>query len=131
MVTDQGVIEGDAYSTLRKRAALAPHVLIFADHLVKHATPLGDPSPKDLRERGLADAVIVSGSETGAAADPSRLAFLRREIADAPLLVGSGLAEHNAHLFDDADGAIVGTSIKVDGKVDPMRVERLVKAFKR
>src|SRR5919112_5093978 len=72
-VTDQGIIEGDAYATLRKRAALAPDVLIFADSLVKHATPLGDVSPKDLRERGLADAVIVTGSETGAAADPARL----------------------------------------------------------
>ena len=130
MVTDQGIIEGDAYATLRKRAALAPDVLIFADYLVKHAAPLGEPSPKDLRLRGLADAVIVSGSATGAAADPSRLAFLRREIPDAPLLIGSGLTEENAHAFD-ADGAIVGTSIQVDGKVDPQRVERVVKAFKR
>lgn len=130
MVTDQGIIEGDAYATLRKRAALAPRVLIFADYLVKHATPLGEPSPKDLRERGLADAVIVSGSETGAAADPSRLAFLRREIPDAPLLIGSGLTAENAASFD-ADGAIVGTSIKVNGKVDARRVERVVEAFKR
>lgn len=130
MVTDQGVIEGDAYATLRKRAALAPQVLIFADYLVKHATPIGEPSPKDLRERGLADAVIVSGSETGAAADPSRLAFLRREIPDAPLLVGSGVTEDNAHLFEEADGAIVGTSLKVGGKIDPARVELVVRAFK-
>src|SRR5947209_3563578 len=39
MFTDQGVIEGEAAETLRMRAALAPHVLIFADHMVKHATP--------------------------------------------------------------------------------------------
>ena len=67
MLTDQGIIEGDAYATLRRRAALAPEVLIFADHLVKHAVPLGDVDPvqaaKDLRLRGLADAVIVSGIE--------------------------------------------------------------------
>lgn len=143
MVTDQGIIEGDAYATLRKRAALAPDVLIFADHLVKHATPLGvvDPvqSAKDLRLRGLADALIVSGAETGAPADASRLESIRAAL-DAtldgvPLLLGSGLSEGNAHTFALADGAIVGTSIKVDGRVDGAvdraRVERVVRAFQR
>jgi uncharacterized protein len=138
MVTDQGVIEGDAYATLRKRVAPAPDVLIFADHLVKHATPLGtvDPvqSAKDLRLRGLADALIVSGAETGAPADASRLRALRAVLNDTPLLLGSGLSEENASAFGEADGAIVGTSIKaegrVDGPVDPARVERVVRSFK-
>jgi membrane complex biogenesis BtpA family protein len=134
-VTDQGIIEGDAYATLRKRAALAPHVLIFADHLVKHATPLGETSPKDHRLRGLADAIIVTGSETGAAADPSRLRELRT-LVDAPLLVGSGLTAENADQFADADGAdadgaIVGTSIKTADRVDVAKVEAVVRAFKR
>lgn len=133
MLTDQGIIEGDAYATLRKRTALAPHVLIFADHLVKHAVPLAATDPlqaaKDLRERGLADAVIVTGAETGAAADPSRLHELREAI-DAPLIVGSGLTAENASQFADADGAIVGTSLKRDGHIDPSRVAAVVKAFR-
>jgi len=131
MVTDQGIIEGDAYATLRKRASLTPDTFIFADYLVKHATPLGDTSPKDLRERGLADAIIVTGAATGAAADPSRLRMLREAIPDAPLVVGSGLTAENASQFADADAAIVGTSIKRDGRIDPQRVEALVRAFKR
>lgn len=128
-VTDQGIIEGDAYATLRKRAALAPGVLLFADYLVKHATPLGEVSAKDLRLRGLADALIVTGAETGAAADPSRLRALR-EAVDAPLLLGSGLTAANAGEFADADGAIVGTSLKTGGAVDVERVKAIVKAFK-
>lgn len=128
-VTDQGLIEGDAYSTLRARAALAPSVFIFADYLVKHATPLGDVSASDLRERGLADALIVTGAATGAAADPSRLRALREQV-DAPLLVGSGLTAENAHQFADADGVIVGTSLKTNGVVDVGRVEAVVRAFK-
>lgn len=134
MLTDQGIIEGDAYATLRKRAALAPNVLIFADFLVKHAAPLAEVHPrqaaKDLRERGLADAIIVTGTETGAAADPSRLRMVRETLADAPLLVGSGLTPENASVFADADGAIVGTSLKSDGRVDPSRVEAVARAFK-
>jgi membrane complex biogenesis BtpA family protein len=128
-VTDQGIIEGDAYATLRKRASLAPEVLIFADHLVKHATPMGEVSVKDVRLRGLADAIIVTGTETGAAADPSRLRAVREALADAPLLLGSGLTEEGG--FEDADGAIVGTSLKVGGRVEVMRVEKVVRAFKR
>jgi membrane complex biogenesis BtpA family protein len=133
MVTDQGIIEGDAYTTLRKRASLAPDVLLFADHLVKHAAPLAAvdevQSARDLRLRGLADALIVTGAETGAAADPARLATLR-EAVDAPLLVGSGLTAGNAQTFRDADGAIVGTSVKRDGFVDAARVEAVVRAFR-
>jgi uncharacterized protein len=129
MVTDQGIIEGDAYATLRKRAALAPDVLIFADYLVKHATPLGEVSAKDLRLRGLADALIVTGTETGAAADPSRVAELR-ELVDAPILIGSGLTAENASRYADADGAIVGTSVKTEGAVDANRVAAVVRAFR-
>ena len=138
MLTDQGVIEGEAAATLRVRAAIAPDVAIFADHLVKHATPLAPldevQAAKDLRERGLADAIIISGRETGAPADADRLARVR-DAVDAPLIVGSGLTTENAHTFAAADAAIAGTSLKRDGRVDqPVdreRVERLVRAFRR
>jgi membrane complex biogenesis BtpA family protein len=134
MLTDQGIIEGDAYATLRKRASLAPDVLVFADHLVKHATPLGPidamQSAKDLRMRGMADALIVTGAETGAPADPARLSAMRT-VVDAPLLVGSGITPENANAFREADGAIVGTALQRDGAVDASLVAKIVHAFKR
>src|SRR5262245_48988555 len=137
MLADQGIIEGRAAETLRRRAALAPDVLIFADHMVKHAAPLGPvdeaQAAKDLRLRGLADAIIISGAETGAEPDAARFTRVREAI-DAPLLVGSGLTESNAAMFADADGAIAGTSVKRDGRVDApvdaARVARLVAAFR-
>jgi membrane complex biogenesis BtpA family protein len=138
MLTDQGIIEGEAADTLRHRAAFAPAVMIFADHLVKHAAPIGEVDEiqmaRDLRERGLADALIVSGRETGAPADAKRLSRTR-EAVDAPILVGSGLTAENAPDYADADGAIVGTTLKRDGRVemsvDPIRVECVVRAFKQ
>src|SRR5205823_9931999 len=97
MLTDQGIIEGRAAETLRKRQVLAPDVLIFADHMVKHALPLAAlddiQSAKDLRHRGLADAVIVSGTETGAEPDRASFARVREALQDAPVLIGSGLTE--------------------------------------
>jgi membrane complex biogenesis BtpA family protein len=137
MLTDQGVIEGAAASTLRLRASLAPHVAIFADHMVKHATPLAVvddiQAAKDLRERGLADAIIISGRETGAPADAQQLARLRQAI-DAPFVIGSGISADNASAFAAADAIIAGTSLKHDGRVDApvdrARVERVVAAFR-
>jgi uncharacterized protein len=138
MLTDQGVIEGEAADTLRRRAALAPQVMIFADHLVKHAAPLAPVDEmqmaRDLRERGLADAIIISGRETGAPAAVARLQSAREAI-DAPILIGSGLTVENAPDYADADGAIVGTAVKRDGRieapVDRQRVKRLVRTFKQ
>src|SRR5262245_43174175 len=42
MLTDQGIIEGDAYNTIRYRQMLCPEVKLYADVHVKHAMPLAD-----------------------------------------------------------------------------------------
>jgi uncharacterized protein len=137
MLTDQGMIEGDAYSTLRYRRQVWPEAQIFADVHVKHAVPLGDWSladaARDTLERGLADALIISGSGTGMAADSADVQRVRAASPKAKILLGSGVTRENVRQFGEADGFIVGTSLKVGGKlsnpVDPRRVSQLVKAL--
>lgn len=137
MLTDQGIIEGDAAETLRLRARLAPEVAVFADHMVKHATPLApldeQQAARDLRERGLADAIIITGRETGAPVDVDRLRMMRGAV-EAPIVAGSGVTVDNAALYRDAEGVIVGTALKREGRVeaavDLRRVRRIVRAFK-
>jgi len=140
MLTDQGIIEGDAYHTLRESARLAPGVRIFADVHVKHAVPLGDWSLEDAAsdtlERGLADALIVSGSGTGKAADLDDVRRVRTACPRAKILVGSGVNAENVRDFlQIADGAIVASSLKRDGKlsnpVDAKRVAALVKSVEK
>ncbi len=140
MLTDQGLIEGDAYHTLRTRAATCPHVQIFADVHVKHAVPLGDwtleDAAHDTLDRGLADALIVSGVGTGKAADIGDVQIVRHAVPNAKILLGSGVNVSNVKDFlKVADGVIVGSSLKRDGKlanpVDPKRVSALVKAIGR
>lgn len=121
-VTDQGLIEGNAFATLRRRAALAPSVAILADVLVKHATPLAPVSPedatKDTLERGLADGVIVTGRATGAPVDADLLRTVGSAAAEAPVYIGSGLTQQGADtLAPLCDGAIIGTAFKRDGQV--------------
>jgi hypothetical protein len=136
-VTDQGVIEGRAHETLRLRDRLDADVAVFADTAVKHSTPLGadGSSVADLLDRGLADAVVVSGAATGSGVDRDRLASVAATCADrdVPVFVGSGVTTDTVgDLLAVADGAIVGTALKVEGEttnpVDPGRVRRLVAA---
>ncbi len=137
MLTDQGIIEGDAYHTLRYRERVAPGAQIFADVHVKHAVPLGDWSLEDAAndtvERGLADALIVSGVGTGKAAEIGDVERVRAACSHARILLGSGVNVDNVKDFlSIADGVIVGSSLKRDGKlanpVDARRVAALAKA---
>ncbi len=143
MLTDQGIIEGDAYNTIRYRQAICPDVKLYADIHVKHAVPLGnfaiEDSAHDTLDRGLADALILSGTGTGVAADISDVERVRRACPRAKILLGSGVTVDNAREFMRiADGAIVGSSLKCAGSprsergklanpVDPKRVAALVK----
>jgi uncharacterized protein len=138
MLTDQGLIEGNAYETLRYRQRLCPQVKILADVHVKHAVPLGNWSienaARDTAERGLADALIVSGDGTGLPTDLADLQRVRRTCPSARILLGSGVTLENVGSYlPVADGFIVGTSLKKDGRlaspVDPKRVAALARAL--
>jgi membrane complex biogenesis BtpA family protein len=138
-VTDQGVIEGEAADTLRYRDLLgARQIEIWADVLVKHATPLAPLDPEaathDCLDRGLADAVIVTGTATGAEVDEALLLRVREAAQGKPVIIGSGLRRDNAaRLLAHADMAIVGTYFKRNGlvrePVDVARVRELVAAL--
>lgn len=137
MWTDQGTVEGRAARTLRVRAALDADVAVLADVLVKHATPPPglsvESAAADAWTRGLADALVVSGSGTGRATDLERVARARAGAPEAPILVGSGVTpETVAAALDVADGAIVGTCLTREGRagsgVDAERVRALVRA---
>lgn len=137
MTTDQGLISGRAAEVMRLRSALKVDVEVFADVMVKHAAPPPgltiEQATADTVERAMADAVIVSGDATG---DEPELEQVRRVAGAAgatPVLLGSGVTEANvAGLLAVADGAIVGTALKVDGittnPVDPRRAAAFVRA---
>lgn len=139
MHTDQGLIEGRAHETLRLRRALdAEHIAIFADVFVKHATPPPgvrfEHALRDTVERGLADAVIVSGSGTGEEVDGDRLR-LASEHSPRPVYVGSGARiSQLAELLRYSHGVIVGTAVKQEGRtsapVDEQRCRDFATAFR-
>src|SRR5881409_3347230 len=120
VVADQGIVETDAYHTLRDRRLLGVEVWIFADVGGKHAVPLVpvelEQTARDLVYRGLADALVVSGPATGRATPLADVKRVRDAVPDVPLLVGSGVtAETVGNLLSVADGVIVGTAVKYQG----------------
>jgi len=129
---------GCAADLLRRRRELgAEHLKLFADVDKKHSVPfpgLDLETHIEWTEFYRADALIISGRMTG---DAPPLDKVRRakEAATRPILMGSGTtAENIAGFLQFADGAIVGSSLKVDAvaenPVDPERVQRYMAAVK-
>jgi hypothetical protein len=137
VVADQGVIQGDAYGTLRYRRLLGATTRLFVDVGGKHAVPLAPAEPdqvaRDAAYRGLADALVVSGVATGEPTPIGDVKRVRAAVPDRPILVGSGVTPDTVgELLRVAEGVIVGTWLKRDGRtsapVDAERAARLAQA---
>ena len=79
------------------------------------------------------DAILISGPEAGVPVAMSDLRAAKEAVPHTPVLANTGVrADLLAEVFAVADGAIVGTSLKVDGvtwnPVDPDRARRFVAA---
>ena len=136
-VTDQGIVEGAAEKVIHKQREMKSEVKILADVHVKHASPLGNFSIEDAAKnaliRGNADAIVLSGKETGKMIAVPILQKLVEETGIKPIL-GSGLTIQNLKfVMPYISGAIVGSSIKEDeisSRVDFKKAEALVEEWK-
>ncbi len=122
--------QGSAADLLRRRKELgAEHLKLFADVDKKHSVPFPGIDLEthiEWAEFYRADALIVSGRMTGSAPSLEKVRQAK-EFATRPILMGSGTAVDNiADFLQYADGAIVGSSLKVDGVAEnPVDVERV------
>jgi uncharacterized protein len=140
MATDQGLIEGCAHELLRYRRELGSDVKIIADVLVKHAQPLSSSdittAVHETIDRGLADAVILSGVATGNPPSLEDLKQAKEAAGSTPIIIGSGADYRNiSNLIQFADGVIVSSSLKRQGKIensiDPIRVSQFVETIRQ
>lgn len=122
-VANEGIVEGAAAHALRYRRALdGTDIAVLADVHVKHGSHaiVGDreieDQARDVEFFG-ADILIATGTRTGHPTSPSEVANIRAG-AQNPILVGSGFGVENAaELLAVANGAIVGSSVKGNGKM--------------
>ncbi len=127
-VTDQGIIESVAVDVQQIHQELRSRVKILADIHVKHASPLGKftlvESAKNALNRGAANAIIISGRETGQLIDLVELKNFVKLSSIKPIL-GSGLAIENlSEVFSSISGAIVGSSIKLTDNSSPVDIDK-------
>ena len=140
-IADEGFIEAAAPKSMRYRSNLrATDIKVFADVHVKHGSHF-IISDRHFEEQVAdveffdADAVIVSGSRTGAETPLDRV-VRAKQATRLPVLIGSGLNPSNAESpLRVADGAIVGSYLRKDGKfwnpVDYSRLKELMSVVKR
>lgn len=145
-LTDQGVVQGRAHDTLRDRRALdLGRVKLWCDVAVKHAAALAErplaEEAEELQGRALADAILVTGSGTGARADVSDITTVLQAVS-CPVLIASGCTAGTIGklMAIEADGraphgVIVGSTLRRDGRagapLDPERSKRFADAFRR
>jgi membrane complex biogenesis BtpA family protein len=128
---------GDAFRYRREIGAEAVRLLfnINAEFAAQIAPrPLADVA-RSVVFSSMPDALCVSGPITGQPADASGLADVAQAVSGSgvPVLVNTGFRASNAvELLQFADGAVVGSSLKVDGvtwnPVEKGRVEELMRA---
>lgn len=122
-ISNAGLIEAAGPSAIRYRRAIdAQNIKIFGDFHVKHGSHFIindrtlEEQVSDVKESG-GDVVILTSTTTGKAPsveDAQRI----RKTTDLPILIGSGFSVDNAKdLLQYVDGAIVGSSLKIDGKI--------------
>ena len=138
---DYGIMDTHGAELLRYRKYIdAENVKLFTNISGEFGAPLA-PRPIEVTAKGavfvgLGDALIVQGPMTGTETNADDVHRVKQAIPNVPVLAGTGVTKENVEtLFHHADGAIVGTSLKVDGNtwnpVDPKRVKELMNAAKK
>jgi uncharacterized protein len=135
--SDLGMIEPRIGEIAAYRSAIgADDVLLFDNIQPEFASAIGSRTVAD-RARGAAflglDAILISGPAAGVQLDMSHLRAAKAAAGAVPVVANTGVrAERIRDIFEVADAAIVGTSLKVDGvtwnAVDPDRAGRLMDA---
>jgi membrane complex biogenesis BtpA family protein len=140
-VADEGIIQSSAAELLRYRRSIgADSIQVWADVKKKHSShaitadvDIGETAHAVEFMRG--DAVIVTGSVTGAAPQRSDVLAAKKKTR-LPVLLGSGMTAGNLKsFFAVADGFIVGSEFKHGGHwaraVDARRVEQFMTAHSK
>jgi uncharacterized protein len=139
-LTDQGIVEGTAHRTLRLRRELgAERIRLLCDVAVKHSAALSvarslTEEAEELAVRGLADAVLVTGSGTGKSVSLTALDEVLAAVR-VPVFVASGVTAETLPEVRLAHGVIVGSSLRRTGRagdlIDRDLALRFAEAFRQ
>jgi hypothetical protein len=137
--SDFGLWNTNVGETMRHRARLAPNLRMLFNIVPEAASYLGNRSIVDIARSTVfnnrPDALCVSGLIAGAEADAEVLASVKKAAPDTVVLCNTGCRIDTVERqLSVSDGAVVGSTFKVDGKfenpVDPARVKAFMDKVK-
>jgi len=137
--SDMGLWNTSCAATLRDRRTYDRDDLAVCMNVTpEFASPIGSRSPAEVARSSvvssLADTILVSGPMAGSGPDVDTVAEVRKSVPEeVPVLLNTGARKETIQAFlEYADGAIVGSSLKVDGytwnPVAPDRATQFVAA---
>jgi len=119
--SDMGFWSPNAGKAMRYRNTLqSENILMFYNVSAEFANSLDKRSvaerAKSVEFSSIPDAILVSGQITGESADIEDLKTTKQSVQKTPVLANTGVKLDNLEaILGVADGAIVGSSLKVDG----------------
>ncbi len=131
--SDMGFWSPHAAKAMRYRNSLnSENILMFFNVSAEFANSLDKRSvadrAKSVEFSSVPDAILVSGQITGESVDINDLKLTKEKVLNTPVLANTGVTHEN---FEDilqvADGAIIGSSLKIDGNTwNPVDEKRAV-----
>lgn len=137
--SDFGLWNTDVGETIRHKMRLAPDLKLLFNIVPEAASYLGNRDIADIARSTVfnnrPDALCVSGLTAGAEADTAVLGAVKKAVPDTIVLCNTGCRIDNVERqLSVADGAVVGSTFKIDGKfenvVDPTRVKAFMDKVK-
>lgn len=137
--SDFGLWNTDVGETIRHKMRLAPDLKLLFNIVPEAASYLGNRDIADIARSTVfnnrPDALCVSGLTAGAEADTAVLGAVKKAVPDTIVLCNTGCRIDNVERqLSVADGAVVGSTFKIDGKfenvVDPARVKAFMDKVK-
>lgn len=121
-VANEGFVEGASAKAARYRSQIkGDDIKMFVDVHVKHGSHsiIADRSLADQTFDNVffdADVLIATGTRTGNETQMNEIEGIKNS-TNLPVIIGSGMTNENASkILSIADGCIVGSSLKEDGK---------------
>lgn len=137
--SDFGLWNTNVGETVRHKMKLAPDLRMLYNIVPEAASYLGTRKITEIASTTVfnnrPDALCVSGLTAGAETDTQILASVKAAVPDTVVLCNTGCRLENVERqLSVADGAVVGSTFKVDGKfenlVDPARVAKFMDKVK-
>ena len=137
--SDFGLWNTNVGETARHKAKLTPKLRLLFNIVPEAAAYLGDRSIADIARstafNNRPDAICVSGLTAGAETDTQVLSMVKKAVPGSAVLCNTGCRIDNIERqFAVSDGAVVGSTFKIDGAfenpVDPARVKAFMDKVK-